>query len=92
MNTEMLLFRLHHAAFDRFMLGVRPSYVIHVRRDILKEVDGPMRRHGLQGLEGQRIVVPSRKVERGRVKSTAIRFSVTEGASGCSDCVWNPYE
>ncbi len=63
MNTEMLLFRLHHAAFDRFKLGVHPSYVIRVRRDI-SVVDGSMLRRGLQGLEGQRIVVPSRRVER----------------------------
>ena len=60
----MSLCRLHHAAFDRLLLGVHPSYVIHVRRDILEEVDGPMLRHGLQGLEGQRIVVPRRVVER----------------------------
>ena len=39
--------------------GVRPDYVIHVRPDILYEIDGPMLRHGLQGLQGQRIVVPS---------------------------------
>lgn len=28
---------LHHAAFDRLLLGVYPSYVIHVRKDILEE-------------------------------------------------------
>ena len=43
------------------VLGVHPDYVIHVRPDILYEIDGPMLR---QGLEGQRIVVPSRRVER----------------------------
>ena len=63
-SNGMSLCRLHHAAFDRLLLGVHPSYVIHVRRDILEEVDGPMLRHGLQGLEGQRIVVPRRVVER----------------------------
>ena len=63
-SNGMSLCRLHHAAFDRLMLGVHPNFVIHVRRDILEEVDGPMLRHGLQGLEGQRIVVPSRRVER----------------------------
>ena len=60
----MSLCRFLHAAFGRSLLGVHPSYVIHVRRDILEEVDGPMLRHGLQGLEGQRILVPSRRVER----------------------------
>jgi Transglycosylase associated protein/HNH endonuclease len=34
------LCKLHHAAFDRHFLGLRPDYVIEVRRDILKEHDG----------------------------------------------------
>ena len=60
----MSLCRLHHAAFDRLLLGVQPDYIIRVRADVLEEVDGPMLRHGLQGLQGQRIVVPSRRVDR----------------------------
>ena len=63
-SNGMSLCRLHHAAFDRSMLGVHPSYIIHVRPDILEEIDGPMLRHGLQGLQGQRILVPSRRVDR----------------------------
>ncbi len=63
-SNGMSLCRLHHAAFDRLLLGVHPDYVIHVRPDILYEIDGPMLKHGLQGLQGQRIVVPSRRVER----------------------------
>ena len=61
-------------AFDRLLLGVHPSYVIHVRRDILEEVDGPMLRHGLQGLQGQRILVPSRRVDRPDEGRLATRF------------------
>ncbi|MBN1103294.1 MAG: HNH endonuclease [Deltaproteobacteria bacterium] len=52
---------LHHAAFDRLLLGVRPDYVIEVRKDILKEKDGPMLVHGLQGLHLQRIILPRPK-------------------------------
>ena len=63
-NNGMSLYQLDHAAFDRLLLGVHPSYVIHVRRDILEEADGPMLRHGLQGLEGQLIWVPSRRMGR----------------------------
>ena len=40
----MLVCWLHHAAFGRLILGVRPDYLIHVRADILHEIDGPMRR------------------------------------------------
>jgi putative restriction endonuclease len=31
---------IHHRAFDSFVLGVRPDYVIEVRRDVLSEADG----------------------------------------------------
>jgi len=54
------LCKLHHAAFDRFFLSVRPDYVIEIRRDVLQESDGPMLKHGLQGLHGQTIQVPTR--------------------------------
>jgi putative restriction endonuclease len=40
------------------LLGVRPDYVIEVRKDILREKDGPMLIHGLQGLHLKEILVP----------------------------------
>jgi len=52
------LCKLHHAAFDRFFLSVRPDYTIQIRQDVLSETDGPMLRHGLQGMHGQRIQLP----------------------------------
>jgi putative restriction endonuclease len=45
----LALCKLHHAAFDRHFLGIRPDLVIEVRRVIMDEADGPMLRHGLQG-------------------------------------------
>jgi putative restriction endonuclease len=55
----LALCKIHHTAFDVGVLGVRPADLrIHVRRDILEEIDGPMLRHGLQGLNGERIKVP----------------------------------
>lgn len=52
------LCKLHHAAFDAHLLGIRPDYVIELRQDILEEADGPMLRHGLQGFHGAQLVVP----------------------------------
>jgi len=52
------LCKLHHAAFDRLFLTVRPSYTVEVNRRILEEEDGPMLKHGLQELQGTRIWVP----------------------------------
>ena len=53
------LCKLHHAAFDSNIVGLRPDYVIEVREDVLKEEDGPMLKHGLVELNKKRIVLPS---------------------------------
>ena len=58
----------------RLLLGVHPAYVIHVRPDILYEIHGPMLRHGLQGLEGQRILVPSRVGDRPDMGRLGVRW------------------
>lgn len=57
-RNGIALCALHHAAFDRFLIGVRPDYSVAVRTAILEESDGPMLRHGLQGLHETRITVP----------------------------------
>jgi putative restriction endonuclease len=54
----LALCKLHHAAFDNNLIGVRPDRVLEVRRDILGESDGPMLLHGLQGIHGSTITVP----------------------------------
>lgn len=55
------LCKIHHAAYDQNIIGVAPDYRVHVRRDILDEIDGPMLRHGLQELEGSSVILPSRE-------------------------------
>jgi putative restriction endonuclease len=57
-RNGIALCTLHHAAFDRYFLGLRPDYVLEVRRDILDEHDGPTLVHALQALHGSRIIVP----------------------------------
>ncbi len=52
------LCKIHHAAFDRMFLGVTPKGVIRVRPDLRRQEDGPMLRHGLQGLHDQPIHRP----------------------------------
>ena len=56
----LALCKLHHAAFDTNILGIRPDYTVDLRLDVLEEIDGPMLKHGLQEFQGQRLrVVPS---------------------------------
>ena len=59
-SNGISLCKLHHAAFDKHFLAIRPDYVVEIRRDLLEETDGPMLKHGLQGLHHQTIVLPSR--------------------------------
>lgn len=59
--------KIHHAAFDRNFLGVRPDHIVEIRSDLLLEVDGPMLRHGLQDLHGQELLcVPRSRRDRPR--------------------------
>jgi putative restriction endonuclease len=51
---------LHHAAFDSHFLGIRPDYIVVVRRAILDEEDGPMLLHGLKDMNNRRMVLPTR--------------------------------
>lgn len=55
----LALCKIHHAAFDADILGINPDGRIHIREDILREKDGPMLQHGLQGMHGYQILKPS---------------------------------
>jgi putative restriction endonuclease len=58
------LCKIHHAAYDRNIIGVRSDYVVQVRAEVLLETDGPMLRHGIQDVHGWRLELPSRPSER----------------------------
>jgi len=58
-DNGMSLCKLHHAAYDSFILGVTPDYIIQVRRDVLLEEDGPVLQHGLKGLHKAKLVLPT---------------------------------
>jgi len=55
------LCKLHHAAFDQDIIGVRPDFVVEVRRDVLEETDGPMLKYGIQGMDRGKLVLPARR-------------------------------
>lgn len=54
----MAMCKIHHAAYDSNIMGIRPDLVIEIRIDILSEIDGPMLRHGLQDMQGASLEVP----------------------------------
>ena len=77
----LALCALHHAAFDRNILGIRPDFVVEVRTDILREKDGPMLQHGLQGFEGQTILRPRSRALWPRPDFLAERYEEFRRAS-----------
>jgi putative restriction endonuclease len=50
---------IHHRAFDADVIGLRPDYIVDVRKDVLQETDGPTLQHALQGVHGVALLVPS---------------------------------
>jgi putative restriction endonuclease len=68
------LCKIHHSAYDAHILGVDPEARVHIRADILEEVDGPMLRYGLQAVHGQRLALPRREAERPNRDYLAERF------------------
>jgi predicted restriction endonuclease len=75
-RNGIALCTLHHSAFDAHLIAVRPDYRIEVREDVLRESDGPMLIHGLQGFHQQQIRVPRsrRFVKRDRCGLTAVDY------------------
>ncbi|MEA3510776.1 MAG: HNH endonuclease [Actinomycetota bacterium] len=73
--------KIHHAAFDHNLMGIRPNLVVEVRSDILAEQDGPMLRHGIQELDGRMLLTPRRKEWRPSVDALERRYEEFREAS-----------
>lgn len=69
------LCKIHHSAFDASILGIDADARVHIRDDVLSEVDGPMLRHGLQELHGGRLQLPRRVELRPNRDFLAERFA-----------------
>ena len=64
-RNGLALCKIHHAAYDSSVLGIRPDLVVEIRSDLLEEIDGPMLEHGLKGRHGQRLMaLPAVRAEQ----------------------------
>lgn len=68
------LCKIHHSAYDANILGIDPDARVHIRADILAEIDGPMLKHGLQELNASTLILPRNLVERPNRDFLAERF------------------
>ena len=74
------LCKIHHAAYDRNLLGISGDYVVYINQRLLVETDGPMLKHGLQEMHGGRLTLPPRKgshPDPGRLDARFTTFSMS---------------
>lgn len=82
-SNGLALCKIHHAAYDARMLGVRADYMVQIRADILLEKDGPMLQYGLQARHGQRLMaVPTVQRERPDPARLELRYQEFLAAAG----------
>lgn len=72
----MSMCKIHHAAFDANILGIRPDdLTVEIRTDILAAKDGPMLKYGLQERHGEKLmVVPRAKAAQPREDLLAVAY------------------
>ncbi len=63
-TNGLSLCKIHHAAYDRQLMGISPEYIVEINTDLLNEVDGPMLRHGLQEMHGRPLMTPTRRQDQ----------------------------
>jgi putative restriction endonuclease len=73
-TNGLSLCKIHHAAYDRNLLGISADYTVHIDRELLNEVDGPMLRHGLQEMHGRSLILPIKRNEAPDRDRLSIRF------------------
>ena len=75
------LCKIHHAAYDRNLLGVRPDLVVEVTPKVLLEIDGPMLLHGLQEMAGSKLIIPRERGTQPDPDRLAVRYEEFRKAS-----------
>ncbi len=75
-SNGLSLCKIHHAAYDRNLLGISPGYRVDINRTLLEETDGPMLKHGLQEMHGATLVLPHRRADRPDRDRLAARYDL----------------
>jgi putative restriction endonuclease len=70
------LCKIHHAAYDRNLLGIDPDYKVHIDAALLEEIDGPMLQHGLKDMHLTEITTPTSKANKPDRDKLAQRFEL----------------
>ncbi len=63
-SNGLPLTKIHHVAFDAYLIGVDPDFRIHVSDRLLEIHDGPFLELGLKSIAGQVVRLPRRSEDR----------------------------
>jgi putative restriction endonuclease len=74
-SNGLSLCKIHHAAYDQNLMGIRPDNVVEINKELLEERDGPMLKYGLQQMHGTTITLPRRKIERPSSDLLELRYN-----------------
>jgi putative restriction endonuclease len=75
------LCKIHHAAYDKNLMGIRPDYQVVINSELLEEIDGPMLKHGLQEMNGRSLRLPRRILAHPDKVRLDVRFAEFLSAS-----------
>lgn len=75
------LCKIHHAAYDANLLGVQSDLKVVVAPRLVREVDGPMLRHGLQEMDGTWLLIPTQRAAQPDRERLAVRYQEFLAAS-----------
>lgn len=73
-RNGLALCKIHHAAYDRNFLAIRPDYSVEVSARLLAETDGPMLQHGLKEMHNVVIFTPSKRSDKPHVAYLESRY------------------
>jgi len=73
-TNGMALCKIHHAAYDRNLLGISPDYRVAIDAKLLEEIDGPMLRYGLQDMNGLSLELPKQRANYPSKEALAVRY------------------
>jgi putative restriction endonuclease len=77
----LALCKIHHAAFDQNIIGIRPDAVVELNAELLEATDGPMLRHGLQEVHRTTLWVPHAPGKRPDPERLEVRYDQFRRAS-----------
>jgi putative restriction endonuclease len=74
-SNGLALCKIHHAAYDKKIIGITPDYKVQVSSPVLKEIDGPMLKHGIQEMHGVALHLPKAKSDYPNPDFLEIQYS-----------------